>query len=64
MTVGLVTAACGMLLLLRVGVGRVLLFDVLPAVVVFGLGLSATVAPLTATVLDAADDRHAGVASG
>jgi EmrB/QacA subfamily drug resistance transporter len=64
MTVGLVTAACGMLLLLRVDVGASYWFDVLPAVLVFGLGLSATVAPLTATVLDAADDRHAGVASG
>ena len=64
MTVGLLTAATGMLLLLRVGVGASYLADVLPAVVVFGLGLSATVAPLTATVLDAAADRHAGVASG
>ena len=36
----------------------------LPAVLVFGLGLSATVAPLTATMLAAASDRHAGVASG
>ena len=36
----------------------------LPAVVVFGLGLALTVAPLTATVLPAADERHAGVASG
>jgi hypothetical protein len=33
-------------------------------VVLFGLGLSATVAPLTATVLASADVRHAGVASG
>ncbi|HEX9545839.1 MAG TPA: hypothetical protein VF942_00795, partial [Acidimicrobiales bacterium] len=38
--------------------------DVLPAVIVFGLGLSLTVAPLTATVLAGADVRHAGVASG
>ena len=36
----------------------------LPAVVVFGLGLALLVAPLTATVLAAADAQHAGVASG
>src|SRR5205814_1824547 len=38
--------------------------DVLPAVVVMGLGLSLTVAPLTATVLNSADPRYAGTASG
>jgi hypothetical protein len=38
--------------------------DVLPAVLLFGIGLSMTVAPLTATVLASADERHAGVASG
>ncbi|GLZ53867.1 MFS transporter [Actinomycetospora sp. NBRC 106378] len=64
MTVGLVVAAGGMLLLLRVGPGASYWTEVLPAVVLFALGLAATVAPLTATVLDAADDRHAGVASG
>ena len=36
----------------------------LPTVLLFGLGLSALVAPLTATVLASADVRHAGVASG
>ena len=36
----------------------------LPAVAVFGFGLAITVAPLTATVLAAVDDRHAGIASG
>ncbi|WP_255692798.1 MFS transporter [Actinomycetospora soli] len=64
MTVGLVVAAGGMLLLLRVGPGASYWTEVLPAVLIFALGLAATVAPLTATVLDAADDRHAGVASG
>ena len=38
--------------------------EVLPGIVVFGLGLSLTVAPLTATVLGAVSDDHAGVASG
>jgi Na+/melibiose symporter-like transporter len=37
---------------------------VLPAVIVFGLGLALVVAPVTATVLAAADDRNAGIASG
>jgi hypothetical protein len=38
--------------------------EVLPGVIVFGLGLSATVAPLTATALNSVEQRHAGVASG
>ncbi|WP_132427629.1 DHA2 family efflux MFS transporter permease subunit [Pseudonocardia endophytica] len=64
MTVGLVVAAAGVWLLSLIGPGTSYLTGVLPAVVVFGLGLSAAVAPLTTAVLDAADDRHAGVASG
>jgi EmrB/QacA subfamily drug resistance transporter len=64
MTGGLLTAAAGLLLLTRIGPNASYLADVLPAVVVFGLGLSMTVAPLTATVLASADDRHAGIASG
>jgi EmrB/QacA subfamily drug resistance transporter len=64
MTVGLLLAATGMLLMTRIGVHTSYVADVLPAVVVFGLGLCAVVAPLTATVLASADVRHAGVASG
>ncbi|MCX4091851.1 MFS transporter [Nocardia sp. alder85J] len=64
MTVGLVVAAAGMLLMLRVGRTSSYFGTVLPAVAVFGLGLSAMVAPLTATVLASADPRHAGIASG
>ena len=64
MTVGPVVCAVGLLLLLRIGPDATYAADVLPAVLVFGLGLSATVAPLTATVLAAAAERHAGVASG
>jgi EmrB/QacA subfamily drug resistance transporter len=64
MTVGISGCAIGMLLMGRIGQHASYLTDVLPAVAVFGLGLSMTVAPLTATVLASADVRHAGVASG
>ena len=64
MTVGPLLCAVGVALLTRIGPGSSYLTDVLPAVVLFGLGLSATVAPLTATVLAAAPDNHAGLASG
>jgi hypothetical protein len=53
-----------MLLLMRVVPGASYLGAVLPGVVVFGLGLATVVAPVTATVLAAAPDRYAGVASG
>lgn len=64
MTVGPLISAAGLLLMLRIGAGASWWTDVLPAVVVFGAGLSLVVAPLTATVLDAAPDRYAGAASG
>ena len=63
-TVGLVLLAAGMLLMSRIGPHASYAGDVLPAVVVYGFGLTLTVAPLTATVLASADVRHAGVASG
>jgi EmrB/QacA subfamily drug resistance transporter len=64
MTAGISGCAIGMALMARIGLHASYLTDVLPAVVVFGLGLTMTVAPLTATVLASADVRHAGVASG
>ena len=64
MTAGPVLAGVGSLLLLRIGPDTSYATDVLPAVVVIGLGLALTVAPLKATVLAAAEDRHAGIASG
>ncbi|MGH3980399.1 MAG: MFS transporter [Pseudonocardiaceae bacterium] len=64
MTAGPLVAAAGFLLTLRIGRDASYAVDVLPAVVVLGLGLSLTVAPLTATVLGSADQRHAGTASG
>jgi hypothetical protein len=64
MTVGPMACAVGALLMLRIGRGASYGVDVLPAVLVFGLGLAMTVSPLTATVLGAAPARYAGVASG
>ncbi len=64
MTVGPIVGGVGLLLLLRVGANADYVTDVLPAILVFGLGLSATVAPLTATVLDSVQERHVGIASG
>jgi MFS family permease len=64
MTAGPLVTATGLLLATRIGPGASYVTDVLPTVVLFGLGMSATVAPLTATVLASADVRHAGVASG
>src|SRR5207244_8654047 len=63
MTVGPFVAAVGLALLVRVGPGGGYWLTILPAVTVFGLGLSTTVAPLTATVLAAAGPEHAGNAS-
>ena len=64
LTTGPLVAAGGVLLMLRIGPDASYLRDVLPAVALFGAGLTLLVAPLTATVLDSADARHAGVASG
>jgi len=64
MTVGPLAMGAAVLLLSRIGTGASYALDVLPGVVLFGLGLATTVAPLTTTVLAAAPDRHAGLASG
>ncbi|MUM32359.1 MFS transporter, partial [Mycolicibacterium sp. CBMA 361] len=64
LTVGPLLVAAGMVLMTRIGPGSAYVTTVLPAVIVFGLGLAATVAPVTAATLAAADERHAGVASG
>jgi EmrB/QacA subfamily drug resistance transporter len=61
---GCLLCAAGLLLATRIGPNASYVADVLPTVALFGLGLSAVVAPLTATVLASADVRHAGTASG
>ena len=64
MTAGPLVTATGLLLMARVGPGSGYLEAVLPAVALFGLGMTITVAPLTSAVLAAADERHVGMASG
>ncbi|GGS07436.1 MFS transporter [Streptomyces aureoverticillatus] len=61
---GPLIAAAGVLLMLRIGPGASYAADVLPAVVVLGLGMSVFVAPLTATVLASVESGRAGLASG
>jgi MFS family permease len=63
MTIGPLVAGAGLALLARIGFSASYPLDVLPALLVFGLGMSVTVAPLTATVLAAAPHHQVGVAS-
>ncbi|GAA1990244.1 MFS transporter [Kitasatospora viridis] len=64
LTLGPLIAAAGVLLMLRIGSHASYWADVLPAAVLFGVGLTLLVAPLTATVLAAVEVRRAGIASG
>lgn len=64
MSVGPCLCAVGALLLLTIDGGASYWVDVLPGMLVFAIGLTCLVAPLTATVLAAAPDRWAGIASG
>src|SRR5437868_1040217 len=63
MGAGPLIAAAGILLLLRTGLNTSYTRDLLPGLLVFSLGLSMTVAPLTATVMADADSGDAGIAS-
>jgi EmrB/QacA subfamily drug resistance transporter len=64
MGVGPLTSALGLGLMLRIDAHLNYFTDLLPALLIFSIGLSATVAPLTATVLADADESNAGIASG
>jgi EmrB/QacA subfamily drug resistance transporter len=64
MTSGPIIAAVGLALLARVQPGSRYLTTVLPAVAMFGAGVTLTVAPLTTAVLAAVDEHHLGVGSG
>jgi EmrB/QacA subfamily drug resistance transporter len=61
---GPVVAGLGLIWMGQLSTDVSYLGDVLPGVIVFGLGLSMTVAPLTSTVLGAVPEHNAGVASG
>jgi EmrB/QacA subfamily drug resistance transporter len=63
MTVGPLLVSAGFLLLLRLDATTSYLGDLMPSLALYSLGLSVTVAPLTATVLADADESDAGIAS-
>ncbi len=64
MGLGPLVAGAGLLLFLRIGPRADYWIDIMPAAAVYGLGMTITAAPLTATVLAAVGSGHAGVASG
>jgi EmrB/QacA subfamily drug resistance transporter len=64
LTIGPLVIAASLLWMTRLESGDDYLTDILPMVIVYGVGLTLVVAPVTATVLAAADARHSGIASG
>lgn len=64
LALGSFIAGIGLALMARVDEGSTYLNAVFPSALVFGAGLALVVAPLTAAVLAAVEDRHAGIASG
>ncbi|MFU8947189.1 MFS transporter [Mycetocola zhadangensis] len=63
MTVGPIVGGIGFLLMLAVGVEVNYWVQLLPGLVLFGIGLSITVAPLTSAILGAIDESQAGIGS-
>jgi predicted MFS family arabinose efflux permease len=63
MTLGPIVAGAGLWMLGRMGPHPRYVHEILPGMLAFGLGLSATAAPLTAAVLGGVDQEQAGIAS-
>ena len=64
MSLGPVVGALGIVLFSRIVAGASYPTGVLPGVLVFGLGLGLTVAPLTSAAMSSLPEGHAGTASG
>ena len=63
MAIGPILAGCGALLMLRVRLPTEYFTQILPGIIVFGLGLSMTVAPLTSAILGSIKSSQAGIGS-
>ena len=64
LVVGPLIASCGFVAFAISGIGASYWTTYFPAVIILGIGMAITVAPLTTTVLGAVEDRYAGIASG
>lgn len=63
MTAGPILSGLGMLWLWPLHAGSPYVTAIFPGILLFGLGLALTVAPLTTTVMASVDERHSGIAS-